>query len=70
MLIRFLLDRGATIPSPPLLGRLGSRYVEAIEGFAEPNAVPIVRFRRGESKEEVGRPYLRQRHARVASAAS
>ena len=58
LLIRFLLDRGAVIPSPALLGQIGSRYVEAVEHFAEHNAIPIVRFRRGESKEEVVRPYL------------
>ena len=58
MLIRFLLDRGAVIPSPALLGQIGSRYQAAIERFAERNAIPVVRFRRGESKEEVARPYL------------
>lgn len=58
MLIRFLLDRGATIPSPALLGQIGSRYVAAIEHFAAGNGIPIVRFRRAESKEEVARPYL------------
>ena len=58
LLVRFLLDRGATIPSPALLGQIGSRYVAAIERFADRNAIPIVRFRRGESKEEIARPYL------------
>lgn len=60
LLVRFLLDRGATIPSPALLGRIGSGYVAAIERFAERNAIPIVRFRRGESKEEIARPYLEE----------
>jgi len=58
LLVRFLLDRGFPIPSPALLGQIGSRYQAAIERFAARNAVPIVRFRRGESKEEVARPYL------------
>ena len=58
MLIRFLLDRGAVIPSPALLGQIGARYVEAIERFAACNSISIVRFRRGESKEEVARAYL------------
>lgn len=58
MLIRFLLDRGAIIPSPALLGKIGSGYQAAIERFAVGNAIPIVRFQRGESKEEVARPYL------------
>ncbi len=34
LLIRFLLDRGFPIPSPVLLGRIGARYVRAIERFA------------------------------------
>lgn len=58
LLIRFLLDRGATIPSPALLGQIGARYVEAIERFAERNTIPIIRFGRGESKEELARPFL------------
>lgn len=58
MLVRFLLDRGATIPSPALLGKIGSRYTAAIERFAAGREIPIVRFRKGESKEEVARPYL------------
>jgi hypothetical protein len=31
LLVRFLLDRGATIPSPALLGQIGTRYIAAIE---------------------------------------
>lgn len=58
MLVRFLLDRGYPFPSPALLGRIGSRYVAAIERFAARNGIPIVRFSKGESKEEVARPYL------------
>jgi len=58
MLVRFLLDRGAVIPSPALLGRIGSRYAAAIDRFATRNAIPLVRFGKGESKEEVARPYL------------
>ena len=48
--IRFLLDRGFPIPSPAMLGRIGRAYVAAIERFARGNEVPIVRFRKGESK--------------------
>ena len=47
LLIRFLLDRGATIPSPALLGQIGARYVAAIERFAAGNQIPLVRFRAG-----------------------
>jgi hypothetical protein len=58
LLVRFLLDRGAIIPSPALPGQIGARYVAAIERFAAREGIPIVRFRRGESKEELARPYL------------
>jgi hypothetical protein len=58
LLIRFLLDRGNPIPSPALLGKIGRTYVAAIERFAEEHEIPIVGFRKGESKEEVAKPYL------------
>ncbi len=58
LLIRFLLDRGFAIPSPALLGKIGAGYVRAIERFASRNEVPVVRFQRRESKEEVARPYF------------
>jgi len=57
-LIGFLLDRGFRIPSPALLGRNGERYVEEIHAFAAANEIPIVRFGRRESKQEIARPYL------------
>jgi hypothetical protein len=60
LLIRFLLDRGFSIPSPALLGRIGSQYKRAIERFAEQHDVPIVHFARRESKEEIARPYFEQ----------
>ena len=56
--IRFLLDRGNPIPSPALLGKQGRAYVRAIELYAAEHEIPVVRFRKGESKEETARPYL------------
>jgi hypothetical protein len=58
LLARYLLDRGYTIPSPALLARQGRAYVEAIERFAAEQDIPLLRFAKGESKEEVARPYL------------
>jgi hypothetical protein len=58
LLIRFLLDRGFPIPSPALLGKIGERYVRAIDRFAERNQIPVVRFERRASKEDVARPYF------------
>jgi hypothetical protein len=57
-LIRFLLGRGNPIPSPALLGKIGRAYVAAIDRFALDNEIPVVRFCKGESKEEAARPYL------------
>jgi len=58
LLIRFLLDRGFSIPSPALLGKIGAGYVRQIERFASRNEIPVVRFQRRESKEEIARPYF------------
>ncbi len=58
-LVRFLLDRvGGNIPSPAILGRIGRGYVEAVDRFALDNEIPVVRFAKGERKEDVARPYL------------
>jgi hypothetical protein len=58
LLVRFLLDRGCTIPSPAVLGAIGHAYVQAIERFAAANTIPVVRFEKGACKEDVARPYL------------
>jgi hypothetical protein len=63
--VSFLLGRAAElgdgsvrIPSPALLGRIGRGYVERIDRFAADHEIPVVRFRKRESKEEAARPYL------------
>jgi hypothetical protein len=56
--VRFLLDRGYPIPSPALLGKIGRAYVREIERFAEDNEIPLVRFGKRESKEDLARPYF------------
>jgi hypothetical protein len=56
--VRFLLDRGNPIPSPALLGKIGRAYVAAIDRFAEDNEIPVVRFGKGESKEQIARGYF------------
>ncbi|MFL6250684.1 MAG: hypothetical protein ACJ75N_09180 [Actinomycetes bacterium] len=56
--VRFLLDRGFNIPSPVLLARIGRAYVRAIDRFAERHQIPVVRFGKGEAKEQIVRPYL------------
>ncbi len=63
MVVRFLLDRGNPIPSPALLGKIGRAYVQAIERFAAEREIPVVRFRKGESKEQTARQYFKRAEA-------
>jgi hypothetical protein len=57
--VRFLLDRGYRSPSPTLLGKIGRAYVAAIDRFAERHGIPVLRFGKGESKEQIARRYFR-----------
>jgi hypothetical protein len=57
--VRFLLDRGNPIPSPALLGKIGRAYVAAIDRYAERHRIPVLRFGKGESKEQIARHYFR-----------
>ncbi len=56
--IRFLLDRGFPIPSPSVLGRIGGAYVKAIERYAQEREIPVVRFVKGDVKEDIAREYF------------
>ena len=55
-LVKFLLNRGGTIPSPVLLHRNHDRLVAEFEALEENTGVPVVRFKAGESKEDIARP--------------
>jgi hypothetical protein len=57
--VRFLLDRGFPIPSLALLGKIGRAYVAAIDRYAETNGIPVLRFGKRESKEQIARHYFR-----------
>jgi hypothetical protein len=57
--IRFLLDRGFPIPSPAVLGRIGREYLSAVESFIVAHQIPVVRFHRGDVKEEIAREYFK-----------
>lgn len=50
LLVRFLLDQGFPISSPALLGKIGRRYVAAVERFARNHGIPVVRFRKDDCK--------------------
>jgi hypothetical protein len=60
MVVRFLLDRGFPIPSPAALGKISQSYARAIERFAAKQKIPVVRFKRGESKAQTARRYMQQ----------
>jgi hypothetical protein len=59
-LIRFLLDRGFPIPSPAVLGKIGRGYAKAIDRFRLEHDVPVVRFKKGDCKEDIARGYLQR----------
>ena len=58
--MRFLLDRGFPIPSPAALGKISSAYVRALERFAARDRIPVVRFKKGQSKELTARRYMQK----------
>src|SRR5580704_13049637 len=58
LVIRFLLDRGFPIPSSALLGKIGKRYIAAIDRFALNHNIPVVRFGKQDVKEDVARKYF------------
>jgi hypothetical protein len=56
---RFLRwQRGFPIPSSAAFGKIGQSYAGEVHRFAEANGIPVVRFAKGESKEQAARPYL------------
>jgi hypothetical protein len=57
--IRFLLDRGFPIPSPAVLGRIGREYVNAVERFIVEHEIPVVRFVKGDVKEDIAREHFK-----------
>ena len=57
--IRFLLDRGFPIPSPAVLGRIGREYVNAVERFIVEHEIPVVRFVKGDVKEDIARDHFK-----------
>jgi hypothetical protein len=54
---------GLPIPSPALFDKIGQRFRRAVDSFAEANAIPWVRFAKGDRKAEVMRPYLERQAA-------
>jgi hypothetical protein len=46
------------IPSSAAFGKLGDAYVKRIHEYAKENDIRVVRFKKGENKEQVARPYI------------
>ena len=56
--VGFLHHRGFPIPSPAALGKNGAAFRQAMARYAEANAIPWIRFAKGDRKIDVVRPYL------------
>jgi hypothetical protein len=52
---------GYPIPSPAILEKIGAAFRKAVDRFAADNAIPVLRFSKGDRKVEVMRPYLAAR---------
>ncbi len=46
------------IPSSAAFGKIGDAYVQRIHKYAEEHDIRVVRFKKGENKEQVARPYI------------
>jgi hypothetical protein len=55
--VKFLLQRGYSIPSPVLLTRNHDRLVDDLDRFVTAAGLTVLRFRKGDVKEEMARPY-------------
>ena len=51
-------QRGYVIPSSAAFGKIGQAYAEEVYRFAKEHGVPVRRFAKGESKEEIARPLM------------
>jgi len=55
--VKFILQRGFPIPSPVVLTRNHDRLVGEVDRFVKANGLTVVRFRKGDVKEDIARPY-------------
>ena len=51
-------QRSYEIPSSAAFGKIGDAYVADIHRWATANGVPVIRFAKGENKEEIARPLI------------
>jgi hypothetical protein len=55
---------GKPVPSPVVLGQISRRFVEQLRRYAEQQEIPIIRFQRGERKDEVAQRWRKKRTVR------
>jgi hypothetical protein len=51
--------RGQKIASPALLGAISHGFVAEVEAFAQTNGIPLVRFAKGQRKDDIAAQYRR-----------
>ena len=49
---------GNPVPSPALFNKIGTAFRRAVTDYAEANDIPMVRFKKGDRKADVMKPYL------------
>ena len=53
-------QRGAMIASPAILGEISREFAAAVEAYAQKQQIPLVRFQKGQRKDDVAARYRRQ----------
>lgn len=67
--IRFMKEHlGLPIASPAIFNKIGNAFRRAVSAFAEDNDIPVVRFKKGDRRIDVMRPYLDQMTAPAVAA--
>jgi len=57
--VRFMREHlGQPIPSPAIFNKIGVAFRRAVDEFAEDNDIPVVRFKKGDRRIDLMRPYL------------
>jgi len=60
-LVYFLrYHRGQMIPSPAVLGEISCGFADAVEAFAQAHQIPILRFQKGQRKDDIAAQYRRK----------
>ncbi len=60
-LVYFLrYHRGQMIPSPAVLGEISRDFADAVEAYAQARQIPLVRFQKGQRKDDIAAQYRRQ----------